>query len=202
MTLGALLGFALLVLIGGAINSGYEHSRDYVSSLASRGADQAWIGMLAIASFAAAHAVAALRWRRTARIVFATLLACSVLLLVLALARASCPGGAARCSLPGTPSVTDLGDTIHGLSVGIYVITFVLAIICAGAVLLRRHRRGHGAAMLVLAVMSILAAGQLDERTPGAEQRIWFAVNGLGLVAVVAFAASAASGKRLTRSSR
>jgi len=198
LILAPLLAFVLLVVLAGALNSGYLHSRDYVSSLASRGADQAWIGMLAIASFATAHAVAAMRWRRTARIVWATLLVCSALLLVVVFARASCPDGAARCSLPGRASVTDLGDTIHGLSIGSYLLTFVLAAICAGVVLLRRRRRGPGAAMLVLAALSILTASQIDERTPGAEQRMWLAVNALGLVALAGFAASADTRKQIT----
>ena len=198
LVLGLLLAFAVLVLLAGALNSGYLHSRDYVSSLASRGADQAWVGVLALASFAAAHAVAAMRWRRTARIVWATLLACSALVLVVALARASCPEGAGRCSLPGRASVTDLGDTIHGLSVGVYLLAFVLAAICAGVVLLRRRRRGPGAVILVLAALSILTASQIDERTPGAEQRLWLAVNALGLVALAGFAGSTDTRKQVT----
>ncbi len=141
VTLGLLLAFALLVVIGGSVNSGYEHGRDYISSLASRGADQAWIGVLAIACYAAAHLVAAQSWRHTSRIAWASFLVCSILLLALALARASCPRGAAGCALPGTETPTDVGDMIHGLSVGIYVLTFVVAMICSGVVLLRRHRR-------------------------------------------------------------
>lgn len=190
MILGLLLAFVLLVLLGGAVNAGYLHSRDYVSSLASRGATQAWIGMLAFASFAAAHAVAALRWRGTSRVVWAALLACSALILIVGMARASCPGGAARCLVAGQPSVTDLGDDIHGLSIGIYLLTFVFAAVWAGVVLLRRRRLWPGVAMLVLAVLSVLAASQLDERTPGAEQRIWFAVNAIALVALAGIASA------------
>lgn len=97
---------------------------------------------------------------------------------------------AGRCSLPGRTSVADLGDTIHGLSVGVYLLAFVFAAICAGVVLLRRRRRGPGAVILVLAALSILTASQMDERTPGAEQRLWLAVNALGLVALAGFAGS------------
>lgn len=185
-----LLAFALLVLLGGAVNSDYLHSRDYVSSLASRGADQAWIGMLAFACFAAAHAVAAMPWRRTSRVVWALLLACSALILVVGIARASCPNGAARCSVAGEPSAVDIGDTIHGLSIQIYLFAFLAAAVWAGVVLLRRRRRGCGVGMFVLAAGSIVAVSQMDERTPGAEQRIWFAVNAIALVALVWFASS------------
>lgn len=84
---GPLLAFALLVIVAGAVNPAYLHSRDHVSNLASRGADQAWIGMLAIASFASAHAGAALLWRRVAPAVWIALLTCTVLGLLTTLAR-------------------------------------------------------------------------------------------------------------------
>lgn len=186
--LALLLAFAALVFFGGAVNPGYRHSRDYVSSLASRGANQAWIGIAAFAAFATAHAVVGLRWRRTARVVCVLLLACAALILVVGLARASCPRGAAGCLLPGQPSETDLTDSIHAGSIGIYTLTYVLGAICAGLVLLRRRHRGLGAGTLVLAVLSVLAVGQVDEVSPGAEQRIWLAVNAIGLIALTAAA--------------
>ena len=117
-----------------------------------------------------------------------TLLACCALILVVAAARASCPGGAAGCSLPDRPSVTDVVDTIHGLCVGIYLVAYVFAAICAGVVLLRRRHRWIGAIVFLIAVLSVLAAGQVDEHSPGAEQRIWLAVNALGLVVLGGFA--------------
>ena len=189
--LGLLLAFACLVVLGAAVNGGYSHARDFVSSLAGRGAEQAWIGVVAFTCFAAAHVVAAMRWRRASRIVGVTLLACGALLLVVALARASCPGGAAGCSLPGQPAATDVWDTIHGLSVGIYVLAYVLAALCAAVVLLRRRRARLGATMVVIAVLSMLAVAQVDEASPGAEQRIWLAVNAAGLLVLAGFAASA-----------
>jgi len=188
-----LLAFATLVIVGAVVNDSYRHSRDYVSSLAGRGVEQPWIGMLGFACFAAAHAVAAMRWRRTSRIVFATLLACCALILVVAAARSSCPGGAAGCSLPDRPSVTDVGDAIHALGIGVYVVAYVFAAICAGVVLVRRRHRWLGVTMFLLAVLSVLAVGQIDEQSPGAEQRIWLAVNAVGLVALGGFAASAAA---------
>ena len=131
-------------------------------------------------------------------------LACSFLVLLVALARASCPGAAAGCALLGTRSVTDLGDTIHGVSVGSYLLVFAVATISAGVALLRRRRFGPGVVLLVLAVLSVLASGRLDEASPGAELRVWLAVNALALLAVVAFGAGAAesNGARGRRSSQ
>ena len=193
LVLGLMLAFAGLVVLGAALNGGYSHSRDFISSLAGRGAEQAWIGIVAFVCFAAAHAVAALRWRRTSLVVGVPLLACCALLLIVGLARASCPDGAAGCSLLGRPAEADLWDTIHGLSIGIYVLAYVLAAICAGVVLLRRRHPRLAAAMLAIAVLSILAVGQVDEASPGAEQRIWLAVHAIGLLALARFAGSASA---------
>jgi len=188
---GPLLAFALLVIVAGAVNPGYAHSRDHVSNLASRGAGHAWIGMLAIASFAAAHAGAALLWRRVAPAVWIALLTCSGFGLLTTLARTSCPGGAADCSLSGTESASDLWDLVHGLAVGAYEVSFVIAGACAGVVLLRSRRPWPGALVLVLAVLSFLTLGRSDEQVPGTAQRIWLAVSALGLLAMAAFAARA-----------
>ena len=188
---GPLLAFALLVIVAGAVNPGYLHSRDHVSNLASRGAGQAWIGMLAIASFAAAHAGAALLWRRVAPAVWIALLTCSGFGLITTLARTSCPGGAADCSLSGTESASDLWDLVHGLAVGAYELSFVIAGACVGVVLLRSRRPWPGVLVLVLAVLSFVTLGRPDEQAPGTAQRIWLAVNMLGLLAMAGFAALA-----------
>jgi len=42
------VGFWGLVLLAGWVNPGYRLTRDYISALASRGADQAWLGVAAL----------------------------------------------------------------------------------------------------------------------------------------------------------
>ena len=49
--------FWVAVVIAASVNTGYSHSRDYVSALASVGADHAWLGVLAIAAVGAAIAL-------------------------------------------------------------------------------------------------------------------------------------------------
>jgi len=185
-----LLAFALLVLVAGSLNPGYLHARDYVSYLASRGADQAWIGILALVTFSAAHFVTALIVRlswRGARIVWVPLLACSFFGIITALSRVSCPGGAAGCSHAARAAVSDLWDHLHGLSVGAYELSFVVAATCAGVVLAKGRRRWAGASLLVVAVLSALVFRAIHDPTPGVEQRIWLVVNALGLVAMARF---------------
>ena len=183
-----LLLFAGLVLLGGSVNEGYEHSRDFVSSLAGRGSDNAWIGVLAISTYAAAHAVAAGPWRRQNRFIAAALLGCALLLLTVALVRASCPGGAAGCALPSSSTATDAGDTIHGVSVGLYALVFLVIAGSVAVVMVRRRSWAGMAAALLVAALSIAALSQMDELTPGAEQRLWLATNGIGLLVLVALA--------------
>jgi len=190
LLVGLLLAFALLVVVAAAVNPGYLHTRDYVSYLASRGADQAWIGVLALVTFSAAHGVTALTVRlswRVARIVWVPLLACSFFGIVTALSRVSCPGGAAGCSRRGPGSVPDVWDHLHGLSVGAYEVSYVVAATCAGFLLARGRRPWPGSLLLVVAVVSALVFSQIHQPEPGAVQRIWLAVNALGLVAMARF---------------
>lgn len=186
-----LLAFALLVIIAASVNPGYLHARDYVSYLASRGADHAWIGMLALATFSGAHALTGRFWWGITPVVWAPLLVCSFFGVITALSRVSCPGGAAGCARRSQGSSPDVWDHLHGLSVGAYELSFVVAAICAGVVLARGHRRGPGTLLLVVAVLSALAFRAIHEPTPGVEQRLWLAVNALGLVAMARFATSA-----------
>lgn len=183
-----LLLFAGLVLLGGSVNAGYQHSRDFVSSLAGRGSDQAWIGVLAISAYAGAHAVAARTWRHRNRFLAAALLGCALLLLTVALARASCPNGAANCALMDSPGATDAWDTVHGTAVGIYALVYLVVAVSAGVVMARRRNWKAAVTAWLLAALSVAALSQMDELTPGAEQRVWLAVNGVGLLVLVALA--------------
>jgi hypothetical protein len=187
---GLLLVFAVLVVLGGSVNTGYEHSVDFVSSLAGRGSEQAWIGVVAIGSYGLAHGAAAVPWRHASRVVCAGLLACAALLITVAATRASCPGGAAGCALNASTGPTDAGDTIHGVSVGIYALLFLVTAVTAGVVMARRRRWYAAAAALLSAALSIAALSQVDEITPGAEQRLWLAINGIGLLVLIALAGS------------
>lgn len=118
------------------------------------------------------------------------LLGCAASLVVAALARASCPGGAARCALAGASSVTDGIDPVHGGAIGIYARLFLVSAGVAAAVLFRRRGWRQGAAASGLALLSFVALARFDENTPGSEQRVWLAVDALSLLALTALAAS------------
>jgi Protein of unknown function (DUF998) len=67
VVLGCLAVFWCLVLLVGAANSGYSQTCDYVSTLAARGADYGWLGMVAICAAALALvATATLLWALSA----------------------------------------------------------------------------------------------------------------------------------------
>ncbi len=42
--------FWVAVIVAGSSNPSYSHSRDYISALASVGAERPWLGMLALGS--------------------------------------------------------------------------------------------------------------------------------------------------------
>jgi hypothetical protein len=190
-TLGLLLGFAALVMVGGSVNARYDHSVDFVSSLAGRGSEQAWIGVVAIGSYGLAHGAAALPWHHVSRVVWAGLLVCAALLVTVAVARASCPSGAAGCALNGSADQTDAGDAVHGLAVGLYALVFLVTAVSAGVVMARRRNWSAAAVAWLIGASSIAALSQVDAVTPGAEQRIWLAINGIGLLVLVALAGRA-----------
>jgi Protein of unknown function (DUF998) len=153
-------GFWVLVLVAGQVNPGYVLTRDYISALASRGADQAWLGVLALVLLPLAHGAVGLLLRGRAPVV-ASGLAVSVLAgLVVASMRISCPGGAAGCSVSGRRSVsgqvrtTDWMDAVHGKAVATYGILMV-AVLLAAAVSLWATDRGLAIASGVLGPVSL-----------------------------------------------
>ncbi len=182
----AVAGFWVLVIVAGLVNPGYVVTRDYISALASRGADQAWLGVAALVLLPLAHGGLALllaRRGRRAQVVAAGLVVCMLAGLVVSSMRISCPGGAARCSVAGQVRTTDWIDAVHGKAVATYgvVMVFVLA---AAAVSLWTVDRPLAITSAVLAPvsMALLLATAGGDR-PGGPQRLWLLVNTGWLVA-------------------
>src|SRR4051812_23241882 len=97
--LAALVAFWVLVVSAGRLEPGYSASRDFVSALASEGAEAPELGVIALLMFGLAYLSAALvvlRWTRT-RFGAAMLTGAAVLTWVVAFARIHCPEGAAYC---------------------------------------------------------------------------------------------------------
>lgn len=203
---GLLLGaFAALVVLAATRTPGYSHRRDFVSALASDGAAAAGVGMAAITAYALAHATAAFVLRRGGGLRVAPVLLglCAASGVVTALARITCPAGAAGCGTDGRPVPDGLSDRVHGAAVASYAVLVVLAMLAvvpAAASSLRARRgpgarpagRARGAAALlalaspVLAVASTASVLRLGGADTGAWQRAWLAANAGWLLLAVA----------------
>ena len=181
---GAVGAFWALVLVAGSVNPGYAPTRDYISALASRGADHAWLGVAALVVLPLAHLGVAAILRRRAPVVAAGLAAAVVAGLVAASMRISCPGGAARCSVAGQVRRTDWLDVVHGKAVATYGVVMV-AVLVAMAVTAWRRARALAVASAVLAPVSgLLLLASAGGAHPGAPQRLWLLANTGWLVAV------------------
>ncbi len=179
------LGIALFwvgVFTAGALADGYSAREDFISSLAGRGSEVAPIGIAALLANAVAHlAAAAAVLRRWKSRLCAILLACAgAAVVVIAVARVSCPGGPAGCGEEGGAR-SDVLDLIHGLAVGTYEI-FILAAMGAVAVTVwRRAQAGRprwlAPLSLVFAVASVVLLARTGDQDPGLWQRLWVASN-------------------------
>lgn len=175
------------IAIGGAVNEGYSHLRDYVSALSGRGSSAAFVGMLGLIGFSSAHAAAGLSYRGISRFAMAAWLAAAFAGVVVALARISCPDGAAMCSV-GDDGPSDALDTLHGIGVVAYELCFLAGATATAVTLARASRtskpqaRGVAAALVALAVASAVTIVSTPESSPGGMQRLWLAINTSGVL--------------------
>jgi hypothetical membrane protein len=93
VVLGCLAVFWCLVLLVGAANQGYSQTRDYVSTLAARGADYGWLGVLAICAAALALLATATLLRTLSSLAAVLTAIAGIGFLVVAFTRLSCPNG-------------------------------------------------------------------------------------------------------------
>ncbi len=138
-----LLAFWVLLTIAAMEQPGYDVARDSISSLASRGAHDAWIGIVAL-SVAGVGTIAMGTWLgRLSPPGGLTLGLAGVALLILVVAPLSCVEGAAACSTQSEPRVWSA--MWHLVAVNLYEIMFVAAISVAAVQLLHRGARAPGA---------------------------------------------------------
>jgi Protein of unknown function (DUF998) len=187
VTVGAVVAFWVLVLVAGAVNPGYQLTRDYVSALASRGAVDAWLGVAALLVLPLAHLAAARVLAPRAPKAAVGLLVTVAAGVVTAADRISCLGGAARCSVAGQLRATDWMDAVHGRAVAAYGVIMVVVLATTAVELwggagLRRL----AVASAVLAPVSglLLIASSRMPDSPGGLQRLWLLANTGWLVAV------------------
>lgn len=182
LVLAGLGVFWVALVLAGAASPGYSQRRDYVSSLAAHGVEDAWLGMLAIVAVGVAGVAAAvLLWRVTRAGALA--LACAGIgFVVVALVRIDCPNGAARCGLGGRFDVHGAPAITHWT---VAVVSSVLVLVGAGLVayaLWREGRRAAGVVSAVAAAMTLVALVGTGGQSPGIVQRVWIAVMTLWLI--------------------
>ena len=189
-----MLLFWVGVFGAGALVDGYSAREDYISSLASRGSSVAALGIAAFVASAGAHAATSWAVFRAWRswLLASLLFLAALATLSVAAFRGSCPQGPAGCSLDESSSSADWVETVHGVSVGLYELFVLAAMLTLAIGSLRKAStwpRWLGAASLVFAIGSIVLIGQTEGDHIGFWQRLWLA-NNLAWLLVVAWAAA------------
>jgi hypothetical membrane protein len=193
----ALVGiFWVAVVVAGFVNPHYSHARDYISALASVGAEHPWLGMLAIAAVGVAFVLTAVLVNVFSRTAAVAVGLAGVGYVFGAFARLRCLEGAAFCGV-GDRVSEDLENTrgyVHETAVVASTLLLVIAMTALGIALLRRGERPVGVASLVAAVATVVTFALVSGDTPGAEQRLWVAVMTLWTVGVATWALRGAHG--------
>jgi hypothetical membrane protein len=176
-----LLAFWVLLTIAAMQQPGYNAARDSISSLASRGAHDAWIGIAALAVAGAGTIVMGTWLGRFSPPGGLTLGLAGVALLILLVAPLSCVGGAAACSTQSEPRAWS--EMWHLVAVNLYEVMFVAAIAVAAIQLLHRGARPLALAMVAVALLSIFLFA-VAPCPLGMRQRLWLALHSVVLVAL------------------
>jgi hypothetical protein len=197
VSIGGCLVLLASIVVGGALNDGYDQWRDYVSALSGRGSTAALVGMVGLLGFSTANAAAGWALRPHSRTGFAALELAAASGVVVAFSRIQCPDGAALCSLgDGVPA--DTLDHLHGLGVVGYEIGFVVGVVAAGWWLLRATdavgARATALALFGLAATSAVLLGVMPDDAPGSVQRLWLTVNSVAVIWVAALGSRVLTG--------
>ena len=190
--------FWVAVAVGASANPGYSHGRDYISALASIGAERAWLGMLAIASVGIAFLLTSRLVRPFSRTAAIAVALSGIGYVIGAFARIRCVEGAAYCGVGDRMSI-DLENTrgyVHESAVVVATLLLVIAMTALGVALLRGGRRGLGVGSLVAAVATVVSFALVSGDSPGGPQRAWVAVMTLWVVGIAVWTYSRASGTR------
>jgi hypothetical protein len=175
-TLTGVAGFWAAILVAAALEPGYTHRRDYVSTLAAHGAAHAGLAILAIVSAAGAIVSAALLVRPVSRAATVVVAVAGAGFVVVALTRLDCPNGAAGCGLGGRFEVSGSTEIGHWTATTVSSILLIAGIALTGIALARRGRLAAGIASLAAAVATAGAFLATGGDMPGQMQRIGIAV--------------------------
>lgn len=178
------------ILVAAALEPGYSNRRDYVSTLAARGADQAGVAILAIVAAAVAMVSAAWLLRPYSRAAAALVALAGIGFVVAAFTRLECPNGAAGCGIGGRFEVSGSTEIGHWTATTVASVLLIAGIALTGVALVRRGQRLAGIASLVAAAVTAIAFLATGGDSPGVIQRIgilvatgWLAAFALATIA-------------------
>jgi len=184
LVLAAVAAFWALVLVVGSSNPGYSQTRDYVSTLAARGADYGWLGVLAICAAALAILATAVLLRALSRLAAVLTGLAGIGFLVVAFTRLGCPNGPAGCGLGGRFDVSGFREITHSAATTSSAALLVAAMTLSGVVLHRRGDARLGIASLAAAVATAVAFLATGGSSPGWIERIGILVATCWMAAV------------------
>jgi hypothetical membrane protein len=178
------------ILVVAAANPGYEHGRDYVSTLASRGAEHGWFGVLAIVSAAIAMIASGVVVRPLSRAAALAIALAGVGFIVVAFTRLECSNGPAGCGLGGRFSVSGGTEVTHWAATTLSTVLLIAGMVVTGIACLRAGRAFLGVATLAAAAVTGGAFLAMGGQSPGGIQRVGIAVatSWLAAVAIVRLA--------------
>jgi hypothetical membrane protein len=180
-------GFWGAILVAAAGEPGYSHRRDYVSTLASRGAELGELAVLAIVAAGVAMAFASLLVRRLSRTAAVLVALAGAGFVVAALTRLECANGAAGCGLGGRFEVSGSTEIGHWTATTVSSILLIAGMALTGLALLRGGRRAAGFASVGAAGLTAAAFLATGGDSPGVAQRVGIVV-GTGWLAALALA--------------
>jgi Protein of unknown function (DUF998) len=194
MSVLGVLVFWVGVFVAGGLVNGYSAREHYISILAGRGSPVAVLVISAMLASAVAHLATAgavlAGWG--ARLLAAFLAAAAVAMMAVAVFRQSCPDGPPECGIADL-TAADWVDVVHGVSVGMYQLFTLAAMLTLTIDALRRNSappRWLSWVTLAFAAGSVALVAQIGGDHAGLWQRLWLA-NNLAWLLLVAWTATA-----------
>lgn len=174
--LAGVAGFWVALLVAAAAEPGYSHRRDYVSTLASRGAEQGALAVAGIVAVGAAMLGAAVLLWRLSRAAAVLVGLSGAGFAVAALTRLECARGAAGCGLGGRFEISGSTEIGHWTATTVSSVLLIAGMALVGVALIRRGQRAPGALSLAAAALTTTAFLVTGGDSPGLPQRVGIVV--------------------------
>jgi hypothetical protein len=199
VVLAGIAGFWGAILVAAALEPGYTHRRDYVSTLAAHGAEHAGLAIAGIVAVAAAMLATSLLVRAVSPLAAIAIAVAATGFVVAALTRLECPQGAAGCGLGGRFEISGSTEIGHWTATTVSSILLIAGIGLTGVALIRLGRRFAGTATIAAALLTAGAFLATGGDEPGGMQRVGIVV-ATGWLASIALVTLAATLRRARRS--